>query len=92
MVWAFIEKRRRIPRLGNDGDVGAGEKKGTKTKAEVVGQHQERFVVDRIVRAGSARPSSMKASHKKCRPHLKEGKDAEEEVFYNFFLCSAYCG
>ena len=28
---------------------------------------------------GSARPSSMEASHKKHRPHIKVGKDAEEE-------------
>ena len=28
---------------------------------------------------GSARPSSMERSHKKHRPHMKVGKDAEEE-------------
>ena len=28
---------------------------------------------------GSARPSSMEASHKKHRPHIKVGKDAVEE-------------
>ena len=37
MVWACIEKRRRIRRQESDGDVGAGEKKERKTKAEVVG-------------------------------------------------------
>ena len=61
---------------------------GTKTKAEVVGEHQERFVLDRIVRGGSTIPSSREASHKKCRPHLKVGKDAEEEVFYNLSMFS----
>ena len=35
----------------------AVEKKEKKTEAEVVGQHQERLVGDRIVRVGSARPS-----------------------------------
>ena len=28
---------------------------------------------------GSSRPSSMDASHKKHRPHIKVGKDAEEK-------------
>ena len=37
MVWACIEKRRRISREESDGDGGAGEKKERKTKAEVVG-------------------------------------------------------
>ena len=36
MVWARIEKRRRIRRQESDG--GAGEKKERKTKAMVVGQ------------------------------------------------------
>ena len=31
------------------------------------------------VRGGSARPSSMEASHKKHRPNIKAGKDAEVE-------------
>ena len=35
MVWACIEKRRRIDE--SDGDVGAGEKKERKTEAEVFG-------------------------------------------------------
>ena len=33
-------------------------------------------------RGRSARPSSMEASHKNHRPHLKVGKDAEEEEDY----------
>ena len=37
MVWACIEKRRRIHRQESDGDGGAGEKKERETKAEVVG-------------------------------------------------------
>ena len=41
VVWACIEKRRRIRRQESDGDLGAREKKERKTKAEVVGQHQE---------------------------------------------------
>ena len=52
-----FEKRRRIRRLESDGDGGAGEKKERKTKAEVVGQHQERLVGERIVKGGHARPS-----------------------------------
>ena len=32
-----------------------------------------------IVRGGSSRPSLMEAPHKKHRPHIKLGKDAEEE-------------
>ena len=39
MVWARIEKRRRIRRQESDGDGGAGEKKERKTKAEVDGYH-----------------------------------------------------
>ena len=61
----------------------AGEKKERKTKAEVVGQYQEQLVRERIVRGGSSRLSSMEASLKKHRPHIKKkkvGKDAEEEV------------
>ena len=34
---------------------------------------------ERIVRGGSSRPISMEASHKKHRPQIKVGKDAEEE-------------
>ena len=37
MVWACIEKRRRIHRQESDGDGGAGEKKERKTEEEVVG-------------------------------------------------------
>ena len=37
MVWACIVKRRRIRREESDGNGGAGEKKGRKTEAEVVG-------------------------------------------------------
>ena len=36
MVWACIEKGRRIRRQESDGDGGAGEKKERKTEAEVV--------------------------------------------------------
>ena len=39
----------------SDGNGCAGEKKDRKTKAEVVGQHPERLVGERIVRGGSAR-------------------------------------
>ena len=63
MVWACNEKIRRIRRQESDGDGGAGETKERKTNVEVVGQHQERLVGERIVRGGSARPSSMEASH-----------------------------
>ena len=82
MVWACIEKRRRIRRQESDGDGGAGENKERKTEVEVVGYHQERLDGERIVREGSARPSSMEASHKNHRPHIKVGKDAEEEDSY----------
>ena len=37
MVWARIEKRRRICGQESDGDEGAGKKKERKTEAEVVG-------------------------------------------------------
>ena len=37
MVWACIEKRRRICGQESGGDGRAGEKKERKTKAEVVG-------------------------------------------------------
>ena len=76
MVWTTcIEKRRRIRRQERDGDGGGGETKEKKTKAEVV----ECLVGERIVRGGSTRTSSMDASHKKHRPHIKVGKNAEEE-------------
>ena len=45
----------------------------------MVGLHKERLVGQRIVIGGSARPSSVEASHKKHRPHIKMGKDAAEE-------------
>ena len=32
-----------------------------------------------LIGGGSARPSSLEASHKKHQPHIKVGKDAEEE-------------
>ena len=37
VVWACIEKRRRIRTQESDGDGGAGEKKERETKADVVG-------------------------------------------------------
>ena len=37
MVWACIEKRRRMRRLESDGDGNAVEKKERKTKVGVVG-------------------------------------------------------
>ena len=37
MVWACIDKIRRMRRQYSYGDAGAGEKKESKTKAEVVG-------------------------------------------------------
>ena len=33
----------------------------------------------RIIRGGSTSPGKMEASHKTHRPHIKLGKDAEEE-------------
>ena len=53
MVWARIEKRRRIHRQESDEDGGAGEKK---TKAEVDGYHRERLVEERIIKGGHAIP------------------------------------
>ena len=52
MVWARIEKRRRIRRQESDGDGCAGEKKERKTKAEVDGYHRERLVGERIIKGG----------------------------------------
>ena len=43
MVWACIAKRR-ICGQESGGDGGAGENMEKPTKAEVVGQHQERLV------------------------------------------------
>ena len=40
----------------SDRDVGAGKKKERKTKAEVVGLHQERLAGERFFRGGRARP------------------------------------
>ena len=56
----MYEKRRRIRRQESDGDGGDLEMKERKTKAEVVGQHQERLVGERIVRGGRARPGEMR--------------------------------
>ena len=39
MIWACIEKRRRIRRQKSDDDGGVIEKKERKTEAEVVGKH-----------------------------------------------------
>ena len=49
MVWACIEKRRRIRRQEIDGDGGGREKK-EKIEAKAVGQHQERLVGEKIVK------------------------------------------
>ena len=48
--WHVLRRVRRMCRQESDGDGGAGEKKERKTKAEVVGQHQERLVGERIVK------------------------------------------
>ena len=56
MVWARIEKRRRIRRQESDGDRGAGEKKERKTKAEVDGYRRERLVGEGIIKGGHAIP------------------------------------
>ena len=86
MVWACIEKRRRIRRQETDGDGGAVEKKERKTKAEVDGYHRERLVGQRIDRGGHARPCEMEESHKTHQPHIKVGKDAEEGEEYALTL------
>ena len=79
MVWACIEKRRRIRRQESDGDGGAGEKKERKTKAAVVGLHQERLLGERIGTGGRARQGETEASHKTHRHHIKVGKVEDEE-------------
>ena len=56
VVWARIEKRRRLRRQESDGDGGAGEKKERKTKAEVDGYHRKRHVGERNIKGGHARP------------------------------------
>ena len=43
---------------------------------------QERLAGETIVKGGSAGPSQMDASHKKHRPHINVGKDAEEEEHF----------
>ena len=57
MVWACIEKRKRVFGQECDGDGGDGERKERKTETVVVGQNRERLVWQRIVRVGSVRPS-----------------------------------
>ena len=74
-----------VGKIESDGDGGAWEKKDMKTKADVVGYHQERLVGERIVRGGSSRPSSMEASDMNHRPHIKVGKDAEEEMILHVY-------
>ena len=64
MVWACTE-RRRIHRQESDGDGGAREKKERKTKAEVVGLHQERFVGE------NCQGRTRKTEFKKHRPPNK---------------------
>ena len=59
MVWACIEKRSIIYGQTSDGDGGAGEQKERKTKAKVVGYHQERVVGKRTIRGGSEIPGYM---------------------------------
>ena len=54
------------------GDGGASVKKVRTTEVEMVGQHQERLVRETRDRGGCL-------MNKKHRPHIKVGKDAEEE-------------
>ena len=54
----YCEEKKKYLLKGkrySDGDGGAREKKERKTKAGVVGQHQERLVGERIVRGGSTK-------------------------------------
>ena len=50
-----------------------------RSKAEVVGKHQERLIGERIDSEGRARPGEMDASHKTNIPHIRVRKYAEEE-------------
>ena len=54
VVWACIEKRRRICRQESDGDGGAGEMKERKTEGGWI-TSRKILVGERIVRGGSAR-------------------------------------
>ena len=78
MVWACIEKRRRIRRQESDGDGGAGERRRGRPKRMWLDNIKNDLSERELSRVGSARPSSMEVSHKKHRPHIKVGKDAEE--------------
>ena len=55
--WYGHVSRRRIRREVSDWYGGAGETKEMKTKAEVVGWHQERLVGEGVVRGGRAWPA-----------------------------------
>ena len=61
----------------SDGDRGVGEKKEEETKAEVVVQHQERLVGERIGRGGIA--SWGRLIRNMGPMHVNPGKDAAEE-------------
>ena len=50
-----------------------GKRRRGRPKRRWLDNIQERLVGKRIVKGGSARPSSMEASHKKHRPHMKVG-------------------
>ena len=57
--YGHVSRREEKTNTGeeSDGDGGAGEKKERKTKAGVVGQHQERLVGEGVVRIDRARPA-----------------------------------
>ena len=52
----------------SDGDVGVGEKKERKTKAEVVRYNQERLIGERTVSGGRTTPGQIEESHNTRRP------------------------
>ena len=78
MVWACIEKRRRIRRQEGDGDGGAGERRRGRPKRRWVDSIRN-DLSERELSGEDAqdRVAYMEASNKKHRPCIKVGKDAE---------------
>ena len=67
------------------------ENKEGKTETDVVVCIKNDLSGERIVRGGSAGPTSMEASHKTHRPHIQVGKGADEEVIKASFPQESAC-
>ena len=83
VVWACIEKRRRIRRQESDGDGGAGKRRRGRPKWRWLDSIRNDLSGREL--SGEEAQYRVQWWRLKHRPHIKVGKDAEEEEAHHFY-------